>query len=77
MIMETPRQKAREIFDSFEQNCGWEQDGGKPCFEHQKNCTIICVENIINSWEIDGTKLDLSIIDWWKKVLIEVENIKC
>jgi hypothetical protein len=72
--METPKQKADFLIDLF---CDENYFSEKEILQNAKDNAKICVQQIINSWETNGTKLDLSIIDWWKKVLFEVENIKC
>lgn len=39
------KEKAKTIFELFEQDCYWIENNGKPCVISQKSCAIISVEN--------------------------------
>jgi len=79
MIMETPRDKAIKLYNSavcFADSRGHlEYDDDNTLKDNTKSIVKLIINEIINSWEDDGTKLDTSIIDWWNKVLIEVDCI--
>lgn len=64
--------KAKELIDSFlylqVDNFG---------NDYAVLCSINCVNQIIKSWEADGnSRLDVSILHYWKKVKIELENLQ-
>lgn len=69
-------QKALEIFTTM-RNCeedNWENVG--MTHDLAKKSSIIAVELIINSWEIDGNiRLDVGIINYWQEVKLELEKL--
>ena len=62
-----PKEKAEQITDAFDLIVNWTDPR-----ENAKEC----VKQIIKSWVEDGTKLDTSIIEWWKEVLKEFEDLE-
>ena len=76
----TPKEEAKEIFDSFEQDCTWIENFGKPCVESQKNCAIICVEKITDIYVKLTPKDDayyfLMQLEHYEEVINEIKNIQ-
>jgi hypothetical protein len=67
----TPKEKAIELFEIMK----WEGEmGDEECFfDFAKQCALIAVNEIINSWDIDLYK-DCGSSFYWQEVKQEIEN---
>jgi len=75
----TPKEEAKEIFDSFEQHCQWIENNGKPCVESQKECALVCVEKIreiyVKLTPKDDAYCFLMQLEHYEEVVKEIENL--
>lgn len=64
----TPEEKAKELIMKFCEGI-WEDGNPNNSVRHVKKCALICVEEILSSWDEDGNKrLDAPIISYWQSV---------
>ena len=69
----TPKEKAKELYYKFHNESEHFESTIK---SSTIELSIMCVEEIISSWEEDGHKrLDQPIIFWWKEVIEEIKKI--
>jgi len=74
----TPKEKANDILDNF-----WLMDKVEPMLteEQAKQCTLIAVDEIINTLNKDIRDIDvvgnilLDLIEYWNEVKQEIEKL--
>jgi hypothetical protein len=72
--MKTPKEKAEELVDKFSGLVDFTNDHDNTCYKstlkRQKQCALICVDEIINSLP---DHLDMAELYYWKEVKKEIE----
>jgi hypothetical protein len=78
----TPKEKAKELVDKFEPYViRYTQDDvvgylseETPILEYQKQCALIAVDEIIDSFTIKNYS-DVNNYEYWNEVKTEIENL--
>lgn len=77
---EMQEQFSKEIFDEFEQHCGWEDDGSEPCLYHQKECALIAankIKQVIGNISSDKEGYDyMNNPEFWEQVILKIEKLQ-
>lgn len=71
-----PEEKAQELIETFQKEIPDYLYQGRVLDQAAKACAIICVDEIIDSWEEDGnSRLDAPIIAYWQSVKEAIQKL--
>lgn len=74
--MISPKEKAEQLIKRFQPHSNfWDCYNDEPLEEnHAKNCALICVEEIIESYNNSFESLSINSCEYWATVRTEILN---
>ena len=79
-MIPTPEEKAKELVDKFRNEFKWvEKDFPVDLYRDAKQCALICVDEIIESWAKYNGEIDKSFypeeIKYWQQVKESINKL--